>query len=239
MKENEDILEKAVKAIKNQQIPPGPPQELTDATIAKLTEHHEQSETVRGESRIRIIERLKAAKGITKVAAAAVLLIAAGYATGRLSGPRPPDMEQLQAALEPAIRSKLLEEMDRRWQLALASSYVRLQEELSEQYRQDLSRFAVQTLAASNAVTNQLLTELVQTINAVQTQDLRRIAAVLEKIELNRLQDKTQLTNGLESLAYLTEDELQRTRQIMAQFLVNTQPGNIPLDVPEKSKIPE
>ena len=239
MKENEDILEKAVKAIKNQQIPPGPPQELTDATIAKLTEHHEQSETVRGESRIRIIERLKAAKGITKVAAAAVLLIAAGYATGRLSGPRPPDMEQLQAALEPAIRSKLLEEMDRRWQLALASSYVRLQEELSEQYRQDLSRFAVQTLAASNAVTNQLLTELVQTINAVQTQDLRRIAAVLEKIELNRLQDKTQLTNGLESLAYLTEDELQRTRQIMAQFLVNTRPGSIPLDEPENSKTPK
>lgn len=239
MKENEDILEKAVKAIKNQQIPPGPPQELTDATIAKLTEHSEQSETVSIESRIRIIERLKSAKGITKVAAAAVLLIAAGYATGRLSAPRPPDMEQLQAALEPAIRSKLLEEMDRRWQLALASSYVRLQEELSEQYRQDLSRFAVQTLAASNAVTNQLLAEFVQYINAAQTQDLRRIAAALEQIESNRLQDKTQLTNGLESLAYLTEDELKRTRQAMAQFLVNTQPDNIPPDMPENSKTPE
>jgi len=31
-----------------------------------------------------------------------VLLIAAGYATGRLSGPQPPDMQQLQAALAQA-----------------------------------------------------------------------------------------------------------------------------------------
>jgi hypothetical protein len=38
---------------------------------------------------------------ITKFAAAAVLLIAVGYATGRLSAPEPLDVEELKAALKP------------------------------------------------------------------------------------------------------------------------------------------
>jgi len=111
MKENENILEKAVKALKNEQVPPGPPRELADATIAKLTQTSGQSNTVTTGRRIRFIERLKTTNSFTKVAAAAVLLIIAGYAAGRLSAPRPPDAEQLQAALEPAIRQNLLNEM--------------------------------------------------------------------------------------------------------------------------------
>ena len=239
MKENEDILENAVKSLRNEQFPPRPPQQTVDATIAKLTQASKQLNTPKAGRRIQIMERIRAAKSFTKFAAAAVLLIVAGYVAGRLSAPRPPDIKQLQAALEPAIRQNLLDEMEQYQQLGLASNYVRLKDELSQQYRSDLDRFAVQTLAASNAVTNQLLTELVQSINAAQTQDLRRIAAALEQIELNRLQDKTQLTNGLETLAYQTEGELQRTRQDMVQFLANTKPGGLPLDVSEKSNIPE
>jgi hypothetical protein len=226
MKENEDILEKAVKTLKNEQVPPRPPQQTVDATIAKLMEASKRPNTGKAGKRIQIIERIKAARSFAKVAAAAVLLIVAGYAVGRFSTPRPPDAKQLQAVLEPAIRQSLLDEMKHYWQVGLASNYVRLKDELSEQYRHDLDQFAMQTLAASNAVTNQLLAELVQSINAAQTQDLRRIAAALEQIELNRLQDKTQLTNGLETLAYQTEDELERTRQVMVQFLANTQPDS-------------
>ena len=36
MEENENTSEKAVEALKKEKIPTGPPQELTDATIAKL-----------------------------------------------------------------------------------------------------------------------------------------------------------------------------------------------------------
>jgi len=160
------------------------------------------------------------------VAAAVVLLILAGYAAGRLSAPRLPDAEQLQAVLEPAIRQNLLDEMKRYWQLGLTSNYVRLKDELSQQYRHELDQFAIQTLAASNAVTNQLLAELVQSINAAQTQDLRRIAAALEQIELNRLQDNTQLSNAFATFAVRTEDELQRTKKNMAQLLSYTQPDS-------------
>jgi len=228
MKENENILEKAVKALKNEQVPPGPPRELADATIAKLTEASEQSNTVTAGRRFRFIERLKATNSFTKVAAAAVLLIIAGYAAGRLSAPRGPDAEQLQA-----IRQNLLDEMEQYWQLALTSSYVQLKEDLTQQYRRDLNRFAIQTLAASNAVTNELLTELIESINVAQTEDRQWVAAAFEQIELNRLQDNAQLSNAFVTFAVRTEDELQRTKQGMAQLLSYTQPDS---SVPNKLK---
>ena len=225
-RESENILEKAVKALKNEQVPPGPPRELADATIAKLTEASGQSNTVTAGRRFRFIERLKATNSFTKVAAAAVLLIIAGYAAGRLSAPRGPDAEQLQAALEPAIRQNLLDEMKQYWQLALTSSYVQLKDDLTQQYRRDLNRFAIQTLAASNAVTNELLTELIESINVAQTEDRQWVAAALEQIELNRRQDNAQLSNAFVTFAVQTEDELLRTRQNMAQLLSFTQPDS-------------
>ena len=228
MKKSENIFEKAVKALKNEQVPSGPPQELTDATIAKLTdakltEASGQPNTVKLEERIRFIERLKAINSFTKVAAAAVLLIIAGYAAGRLSAPRPPDIEQIQAALEPAIRSQLIDEMKQYLQLGLTNSYVRLKDDLTQQYRRDLSQFAAQTVLASGAVTNQLLEELIDSINEAQTQDRQWVAAAFEQIELNRLRDNAQLSNAFATFAVQTEDELLRTKQDMAQLLSYTQ----------------
>ena len=233
MKKRKNILDKAIEYLRSEPAPPGPPQQTVDATIIKLTEASKQPNTVKVEKRIQIIERIKATRSFTKVAAAAVLLIAAAYAAGRLSAPRPPDVEQLQAALEPAIRQNLLDEMKRYWQLGMVSSYVRLKDELSQQYRRDLSQFALQTLAASNAVTNELLTELIESINEAQTEDRQWVAAAFEQIELNRLRDNAQLSNAFVTFAVRTEDELQRTQQNMAQLLSFTQPDS---SVPNESK---
>ena len=225
MEENENKLEKAVEALKNQRIPPGPPQELTDSTIAKLAEIAERTDTVQHKNRILIFEGLRATKGLTKIAAAAVLLIAAGYATGRLSAPRAPDMAQIRTALEPEIRKSLLDETKQYLQLGLANAYVRIQDELSQQYREDLRRAVLQSVAASNAVTNELLTELIESFNEAQNQDRQLVAAALGLIESNRQQDRTELSNALVTLALQTEDEIMRTKQDVAQFLSYTQPG--------------
>ena len=225
MEENENTLDKAIEALKNEQIPPGPPQEVVKSTITKLAETAGQPDTVKLDNRIRIIEWLKAAKSLTKIAAAAVLLIAAGYATGRLSGPQPPDMAQIQAALEPKIRQNLLDETKQYMQLGLAKSYIRIKDELSQQYREDLNRVALQSVAASNAVTNDLLTELIESFNEAQNQERQRIVAALDQIESNQLHDRNQLGNALATLALQTEDEFIRTKQDMAHFLSNTQPG--------------
>ena len=230
MEENEKKLEKAVEALKNEQIPPGPPPELADSTLAKLTEAAEP-DTVQHKNRILLFEGLRATKSLTKIAAAAVLLIAAGYATGRLSAPRSPDIAQIRAALEPEIRRNLLDETKQYLQLGLASAYVRIQDELSQQYREDLRQVALQSIAASNAVTNELLTQLIESFNEAQSQDRQRIAVALEQIESNRLKDRDELSNALATFALQTEDEIMRTKQDVAQFLSYTQPG---FSIPEE-----
>ena len=221
-RESENILEKAVNALNNEQVPPGPPRELSNSTIAKLTEISGQTNTFSRSRRIRLIERIKFPNSFTKVAAAAVLLIMAGYATGRILSPKPPDIEQLQAALEPTIRQSLLDEMKQYWQLGLRASYAQLKDDLSQQYRRDLNQFAAYTLAASGAATNQLLEELIESINTAQTQERQWVAAAISEIELNRLQDNAQWSNAFATFAVQTEDELQN----MAQILSYTQPDS-------------
>jgi hypothetical protein len=171
---------------------------------------------------------------IPKLAAAAVLLIVFGYGIAQLTAPRGLDTDQLHAleislksSLEPAIRQQLFQEMTQYWQAGLASSFARFEEGLQKQYRQDLTNFAIQTLAATNAVTNRRLEDLVNGINATQMEDRRWITAALEQMEYNRLQDKNQLATGLETLAIQTGDELMRTKQEMAQFLTYSQPDSI------------
>lgn len=224
MEDNENKLEKAIEALKNEQIPPGPPPELADSTLAKLAESSEQADSVNQKPRILIFEGLKVTKSLTKIAAAAILLIAAGYATGRFSAPRPPDMDQIRAALEPEIRKNLLDETRQYLQLGLANAYVRIQDELSQQYREDLRRAVLQSVAASNTVTNELLAQLIESFNEAQNQDRQLVAAALGQIESKRQRDRAELADALTNLALQTEDEFMRTQQDMAQFLSYTQP---------------
>ena len=153
---------------------------------------------------------------VTKFAAAAVLLLAVGYATGRLSAPPPLDVEELQAALEtslksslePAIRQDLLEQMNNHWQSAFAAGCAQLKEELQRQVRRDLTEFAAQTLAASGTLTNQRLMELIQLIEATRRRERQQIEAAFEQIE----QEKILLRNGLLAVAAQT-NELLGTKQ--------------------------
>jgi hypothetical protein len=240
MKENDkDILAKAIEELKKEKIPTGPSEELLQATTAKLNEVAEQS-TQRAYRKISFFDRLTTKAPLKlpiKVAAAAVLLVAAGYTIGRLTRPRAIDVDglyyaleaSLTASLESTIRDSVLEEMNRRLSAfsgAVASGYSQLRDELRDQYRRDLSDYAIRTIAASSAVTNRQLEELIHAINTAQTRDRQWVTTALHEIELNRLQDKTQLTNNLEILAYQTEEQLQRTEQHVAQLLANTEPDN-------------
>jgi len=227
MKKKYDFLNKAVKALSQTPLPTGPPQQTIDSTLAKLSESSGSTPPVTAVRQIWILERLKAVKTFPRLAAAAVLLIAAGYLTGRLSAPRPPDANQLYSAIEPAIRQQLLSEMKQYWRLSLANTYVQLKDELDRQRRQDLNQFATQTLAASAAVTNQLLEDLIESINTAQMQDRRWVTAALQQIESNRLHDKTQLSSGLVTLAVYTDDQLLKTKYDIAQFLSNTVTPNV------------
>ena len=233
MKNREDKLSEAIARLKQEGLARELPKEVVDETLRKIADCGPGSES--GLARSRIADSgtsTRSIRSLFKVAAAAAVFVLLGYTIGRFATPKPPDLDQLRDALapsvataiEPAIRAQLADEMRRDYQIALASTYVRVKEELTEQYRHDLNRFAVQTLAALNAVTNELLTQLVQSIDTAQTQDLRRITRALYEMEINRVQDKTQFASGLQTLAYRTEDELSRTNHALAQLAADTRP---------------
>jgi len=192
-----------------------PDSESTNRAIQRVRDTLINKERKQQSSGERI--RLKIFKNpVIKFATAAVLLLAVGYATGRLSAPEPLDVEELKAALEnslkaslePTIRQDLIVHLNEQWQSAFAAGCAQIKEELHQQVRRDLTEFAAQTLAASGTLTNQRLMELVQLIEAARIRERQQVSAALEQIE----QEKIQLRNGLLAVAAQT-NELRRTEQ--------------------------
>lgn len=235
MKEDENILKKAVKSLKNRHVPPGPSDELAEATIQKLNNVSEQPDTIGFNRQIKFANRITLLNSFVKFAAAAVFLIIVGFAAGRLTTTKTPDIEDIRASLEPTIRSRLLGEMKQYMQLGLANSYIRLKDDLSEQYREDLNQLAANIVVANSNLTNQLLENLIESVDAAQMQQQQLFAAAFEQIELNRRRDNAQLSNAFASLAVQTENELNQTKQDMAELFTYTQSDGF---VPNELKNP-
>jgi len=180
-----------------------PTSEATNRAMERLRDSLTQQENLRESTTTRIV-RAVIHRSVIKFAAAAVLLICAGYVTGRLSAPEQVDVEQL--------RAELVQQMSQQWESILETRHAQLRQEVYQQVRRDLMEFAARTLTASRDLTDQRLVELIQLIEAARMQDRQRIAAALEQIELNRLQDKTQFRNGLQTLV-ARANEPQPTKQ--------------------------
>jgi len=227
MKNEKDILNEALDSMKQAPTPELPAEVLSD-TLAQLAKAGADDGVLEPSERttIRLLPL------VVKFTAAAAVFLLVGYAIGRMSGPDPVDLDELHnallpslaSALEPSLRESLLEDASQRQQLALAGAYLRLRDELTEQQRSEMNRYAAQTLAASNAVTNRLLADLVQSIKDDQTQELRSVAAVIHEIEQERLAAQERLTNDLIALAHQTEDGLKETREELVQLVVNRSP---------------
>lgn len=185
-----------------------PSSKATDRAMERVGKTLIDKEKRRESTNTRVWRVMK--RPITKLAAAAVLLIGLGYAVGRLSTPQP-DMEQLRSALETSLKSSLEEEMNRRWQPVFAANCVQLKDELQQQVRRDLTEFADQILAASGTLTEQRLIQLIELIEAARMRDRQRVATALGQIEFNRLQDKNLFGSGLVTLAAQTK-ELRGTK---------------------------
>ena len=229
MKEDENIFEKAVKSLKNRQVPPGPSDELAQATIEKLNNISEQPDTIEFNRQLRFANRITMLNSFVKFAAAAVFLIIAGFAAGRLTTTKPPDIEDIRASLEPAIHNPLLGEVKQYMQLSLANSNVKLKDDLTEQYRQDLIQLSANIVTANSNLTNQLLQNLIESVDEAQKRQQQLFEAALEQVDLNRQRDNARFSNALFSFATQTENELNQTKQDMAELFKYTQSdGSVP-----------
>ncbi len=126
--------------------------------------------------------------GLMKLAAAAVLMVGAGFIGGRLSAPEPVNMQELQAALEsslksslePAIRRQLHDEFESRLQLALAAERNMLKQELAQQVHRDMETYAGQTLTTVGDLMDQRLVEFARMIEVARIKERQRVAAAFD-----------------------------------------------------------
>ncbi len=171
--------------------------------------------------------RMAAMSSIAKLAVAGVVLIVAGYVVARVTAPPIPDMEQLRSELEDSLRSslraslrgELVEQARREQQVLFAHGYARLRADLDEALRRQLESYSLQTLAASSALTEHVAAALVEAIRASRVDEHRRVAAVLEQMEVNRLLDSASLRKDFATFATLTGDEVLRTRHAVVNLL--------------------
>ena len=150
-----------------------------------------------------------------KLAAAAVLMIGAGFIGGRFSAPEPLDVQELQAALEsslksslePTIRQEMIAEIDNRLQLAMAAERDTLRQEFSRQVRIDMETFATQTSTAVNNLMDRRLMEFARILEAARIKERQRVAAAFDYIG-------SRFGDGLVTLAARTDDLLSAERTV-------------------------
>ena len=238
MKEKDDILKKAIEEIKKEPVPKGPSKDLAEAALDKLNQVSSQLPEEHFDRQVEFSKRFMIINNLLRIAAVIIVSISIGYATGKLSTTKQPDMRQIRSELEPAIREQLLDDVTQYVQLGLESNYVQIRQELTEQFQQDLKQAAVEILNTSGTMTNQLLEELIQTIASAQLQDRQWVASAIEQIELNRLADKNQLGSALVNFASQTEQNLQETQEnvaVIAKILTDTNADTLIPDENENS----
>ena len=220
MTNEKDIVSKATDAIKGMEIPAGPSRELMDATVARIRQEAGQAGGPEGWQPVSVAPRMTLWQRYGRIGAAAMVLIGVGYLVGRAGGPDANELQQsVIANVTPAIRQSVLEEMQERIDEELSRGYASVRNDLERQFREDMNEYAMQTLAASSATTNQMLTELIDVVGDARQADRQWIVQAMAEIEQNRLDDNTLLSSGLEMLAVQTGDEFVRTRMDVAEML--------------------
>ena len=146
-----------------------PTQEATDRAMQRARDTLTNPKAITG-------PHFRLLPSVAKMASAAVFLIGAAFLAGRLSAPKPLDVEALQAT----IRQELLDEMENRLQSALASERDTLKQELYQQVGHDMKLFAEQTLTAVGNLTDQRFMEFARMVEAARIKDRQRIAAAFD-----------------------------------------------------------
>ena len=138
-------------------------------------------------------------------AAAAAVMLGAGFGIGRLAS-SPLTADAVRAEIEPKIRQEL-------------------RQEFARTLRAELERTTAATLAASSEESKQLLSDYDKALDTKREGENRAIYAALNRLESQRLSDFVSLKKDLDTVAVLTDARLRRTQQQLVQLADYSQPA--------------
>jgi DNA-directed RNA polymerase len=164
---------------------------------------------------------------VVKWAAAAAVLLFAGFGFGRAMSPTTTaKAEAIRAAIEPSLknsletdlRQKLAREIEDKWRSDFATARSRLVAEYKKQLEEELAKASDMTLAAANAEAERLLAEFDKAANEKQAEEKQIFLAWLRELETKRLTDYAALRKDLETVAVETEVGLRSAQQEIVQL---------------------
>ncbi|MHC4553456.1 MAG: anti-sigma factor [Planctomycetota bacterium] len=149
-------------------------------------------------------------------AAAACILIVAGFLAGR--GQRPAlDVDQLQqqwaAAIQPQMEKQVTASVLQSLRPGVVAEYAKMQDALSDQISLQLKAYAEETVAHNDVQIYQLLTGLIEAIEAAQIENQQWALSAMSELEGQRLRDQEVVHSQFVALAAYTGNELLRTQQ--------------------------
>ncbi|KPK75252.1 MAG: hypothetical protein AMJ79_11955 [Phycisphaerae bacterium SM23_30] len=163
---------------------------------------------------------------LAKIAAAVLLILAAGFVIGRSSS-TDPDMDQLQQqlemslvhSLEPKLQQSISQKLHNEILSPLAARQVQFEDEIQRQMQGIFSDFAAEFQIAANDNLNQLLSELMQAFDLAQMRERNLFMEALHQLDQRRWADHEMLQNDLIEVAALAHDEISRNRQELQLLL--------------------
>jgi hypothetical protein len=137
-------------------------------------------------------------------AAAAAIILAAGFGLGRLSA-KPPTLEQLSAAVEPELRRQI-------------------QRDLAKTVRGEVDRTSAASLASSNQRVENLLAAFAARLDTQRSNDTRAISAALESLRSYYAANFFALKRDVDTIAVNADAGLRQTEQQLVHLAGYTEP---------------
>lgn len=207
----DDLLDKAIEAVKDGGGPGHPPAHVVEQTQARLRDLCTGATSPRPRA-----WRLGPSRWV-RLAAAAVLLVAAGIGIGRITGPRALTEEQVRD-LEERMTERIEARVAGPWAQAQQVGLAALVQDLDQRLEAKVNQAALQVLAASHAATTRTLASVVEDLRASQARERQWMAASLGRIESDRLQREAALNGDVAVLASLTHTQARSTRDLVSLF---------------------
>ena len=167
--------------------------------------------------------RARSAKGpapIFKWGIAAALVLGAGIGLGRWSAPAV-DLNMLQSRIEASVKSSLAVELQRQLNADLQSALAATGGKITNEFRTQLNGALAGVVDASTMESQRQFGEFIQAFNRAREEDRRITLSWIDKIQNQYAADYLSLRTDLETVASLTDEEIQRARQSLSRLAAN------------------
>ena len=158
--------------------------------------------------------------GAWKWAAAACLVFTTAFAAGRFTVHRP-DAASIQAQIAEPIRQSIARELDQTIAARTAAAVENLQQDISRQINEAVSRAGAEAFGASQ----KQLDELAVTLATLRDEDKKIVLAALQEMEARRLNDLRALRQELETVAVNTDQSFRLAQRQLVQLAAYSQPN--------------